>query len=1737
MGESRQALLIAVPQYELNDHFPDLTHAVHRDVELMDAALRSSGYSVETLGLSSDRPALRSRIVSAISRVCCTAPEDGTVLIHFTGHGLSVDGADYLVPSEAQLNWSTDPPHVDADSLIGLDLTTLLKGCRAGTVLLSIDACRDAHQPDGAGSFGGPATNFPSWRDRVAVVFGCAAGQTCGSDDLLGSHFTRALADALASDTSPRTVGDVISHTVRRTAEFARIAQHEQRPTVHYAPSGPAAIAGTELCAGKTLQEEWSVAIRDPELWAAVQCGEDRRSELQQALERLALECARLRAQALAETPDPWADDGYPVRVLATGLRALLAPSVTLGGPLLDPSEIAVLLAAPFVREAVYAMGVKEAAAALPFQLEPAVGELGCYEARIDLEHTYAAHPLIWRKGRELASRGAHEEAGAVAAWLMHRHVAGREELWDTYAPGLLAPLAFAVLGTSEASARSAELMDGLMRVCRQTAVVPSQPYAGEREGADGPQRPEQVVPRTGPAERWRPRELSWLIGLAGLLGGDLRDMPGVLVDNIGVTDGLVPAQAVAGVQELRWSRDRLGTSVDLDLPCPHPAVHAALETLTGWADDAVQHIKQHLAPGESGGPLTHLPERVTCRKLRPQYDAAGRGDAYGLPLMRFSLAEDEMRELLMGSQLYGDRTLALRELYQNALDACRYRKARVRYGELKEGIRQAWDSEIVFRQGVDDDGRPYVECEDNGVGMGQAALRSTFSRAGRRFEQSREYRREQARWRAVDKDLRLYPNSRFGIGVFSYFMLADEISIWTRVTDEFGRPESSRGLRVDIASSGSLFRIKESDAAQPGGGTRVRLYLNGDTIDVANELAKHVWLSDCTMRVEQSGAVVKEWEKGVLYYAGEASGPVKAGQHVWWVPGQGCLLVDGIWTPTNSREEAPSRSSRGYLTSRSVSEAVPYGCVVDLRETHSPDLNTSRTQILKFDRKWMTSHVRALAQRMDLPSWFTVEWLWNFAISDFGSAELLVARLLDADAQLVSTSGWDRGAEVLLRKVGCIPMDILLIRDGSLPDYLRGSLESAPSGLLAWRVAALQSVRIPVDSRWADVPVPDSLAGYPQPVSWESRMVVERFGSVIHLEEAAMSRLGDRPLTFAELLRRLRRYAILGVHVPSVPDLEVAHGAELDSVDCALLTGEKGLRSPLIRMWTTADEGEDKDEDEGRPFDNLLSVLDHFSAQGNLSWREALARAERFIALGFPLPPSHVELDDVPAGSVATRREILILLRHPKFAESEWRSEPENKVSREEYENVVRRYSWLGISVDEKMVELDPRSDVNPEFGQLDAVFGQRFWNTRGPALRTWARASSVESKPLGEVYNSFAPWFESQGIRLPEPGDLKDRVFSKLEAALLEDPTIPSEYFEMYSGREIPPPYLAPLSEIAVNVRRSQADTADIVASLTNLAESGLVDDRAPEFVERWLTVPQEDMKLLMPWSWGVTWLKSAGGPTRLDSAYALLVAAACRLPLGSVYARFAELAPLLGMEPETGPLPGQLVDIHVTMADAEASCTWTADGAQWLQAPDVRKLVQHSRSKEGTLGESVRELSRFAVLGSPWKPQDDVAVAQWAQWRPTQHDAAMFLDDLAGDRPVGPVDLLRVAARFGWPLDQAWDRLALYRPFGVELLVERPEFSGIPLWQDLILLTEQYTGRAPALGGRVSGERIAVSARELEWTTAAVVERLKLYAGVFSLEVPDTYPDVPAPTPPAEPYRGAAHERSTGCPLPTI
>ncbi|APY88992.1 HD domain-containing protein [Streptomyces alfalfae] len=1730
MGESKQALVIAVPRYELEEEFADLTAAVDRDAELIGAALRSSGYSVEVLGLTSDRPAQRSRIRSAISRICCTAPEDGTVLVHFTGHGLSVGGADHLVPADAQLSWATDPPEVALDSLIDLDLASLLQGCRAGTVLLTVDACRDPADPDG-GSHGGRATSFPAGHDRVAVLFGCGPGQTCGSDDEAGSHFTRALAEALDADTSPRTVAEVIEYTTARTTELARAARHRQTPTPHYAPSGPAAIASATLCSGRTRQEAWKAAVRDPELWAAVRCDAARRACVQEALVALTEECARWYGSASAGVQDPWADDDYPVRVLTRGLRPLLAPSQTQGGPLIDAGEFAVLAAAPFVREALHALGVKAAIGADAFRLDPAVDDVETQTDRVDLEHTFAAHALIWRKGRELAGRGRTEEARAVAAWLMHRHVRGREELWDeAYAAQLLTPLATALIGDAAPARRVGELTDELVRVCRQTGVVPARSYDEEREA---PFRLSELV-CPGPdgtgevTESWRPRELSWLTAVSGLLGGDLRDLPGVLVDNIGVTDGLRPRQAVESVAELRWVRDRFTRAVDLDLQCPHPAVHAGLEALTGWTDDAVLRIREHVGPAAPDGLLAHLPERVTCRRLRPQYDPRTKGDTYGVPLMRFGLAEDEMRELLMGTQLYGDKNLALRELYQNALDACRYREARLRYGEAAKGIAYTWQGEIVFRQGRDADGRPYVECEDNGVGMGRDTLRGTFSRAGRRFEQSREYRREQARWRRADENLRIFPNSRFGVGVFSYFMLADEISISTRVTDQYGRAESGRGLRVDIASSGSLFRIGDRDEAQPSGGTCVRLYLQDDhAVDVAKELGALVWRSDFSMRVERDGKAVRSWKKDTLYYQGDASRAVRAGRDVWWVPGAGRLLADGVLV--GERPEKPWRyggedaESQLPMWTAGLPEkrfadhpkGFPFGCVMDLRGTRAPEISTSRTKVFSYDQAWVARQIVTACATFEPPEWLTLEWLWDFGSWLPDGAALLTERLLARDARLTSGLTWERTAAIPFRRVGYFPGDPELVSERH--GWRRGGYQR-DTAFSAWRSAVLRSVSLKLRDGSTELPLPDTTEGYPAPQAWEARIDPRARGTAFVLRAALFAQEESR--TVGRLLGMVRRHAISGVEVPEVPDPDTAAATELDALDRRLLLGDDD-HGGLLTYWAPGTEN----------WLGPLVVLSVFSQRTGLPVGEALARARRLAANGLRLRVPEA-VSEIPADLVAGAEDLRVLSWHPHFASGEGRPGWGERPSDTAYAAMLGHYAWLGLPHVPPLPEpagAEQREDVPAVGEELRAEFNSTFdslvqYDSYLP-LGELAIASEKLSLTFADVLERFAPVLAERRVRAPALGELADHVSSRLERELLRTP----DRVALMREALVDP---APLLDTARAVQAVQADTEQVKRTLEWLAARGLVQESAPAFVDEWRRLTPIDLALLPDDGFGGRRMLALDDESRFfsaqvgfDAPYGLLAAASAGVSLGTAFERLTALGPVTGHEVSLPlPLAADLADVRPTEADVHACCVMGKEGAVWHPAPWITVLIQHARDEANTLGESLAALARYAPLGAPWTEITDGS-SGWRDHRPTAHDTAMFEPDLLGGRPVTALDLLRVAGRFGRPLDRSWDHVALYRPLGVRVTVDRPRSDAVPVWQDLILLTERYTGRAPALTGQVTADRIAVAAREVEKPTRWVRDRYALYAPLFGLTLPPDCPAEPAPTPHAHPYRPEA------------
>jgi hypothetical protein len=803
----------------------------------------------------------------------------------------------------------------------------------------------------------------------------------------------------------------------------------------------------------------------------------------------------------------------------------------------------------------------------------------------------------------------------------------------------------------------------------------------------------------------------------------------------------------------------------------------------------------------------------------------------------------------------------------------------------------------------------------------------------------------------------------------------------------------------------------------------------------------------------------------------------------------------------------------------------------VDLRETRAPDITTDRNKMLAYDEVWVDERIREGCAHFTAPEWLTLEWLWAFATVHPDCVERVTERLLAADATVTCRIGWNRVHTIDFRRVGCFPLDASLVELRDELGYSGRRSYYLANAMVAWRVAVLRSEGIPLSVDPSSVPVPDSVEGYPQPQAWESRLVSE--GSRLHNEvrQAALTPPSDGVLTLGGALRRLRRYAITGLELAPSADVDAAHRLTLDSVDCRILHGGgaygRGLLSP-----ERSGAGE-----------TVISMLRIFSTQAGLPLGEALRRARRFAAGGFALGiPGTVA--EPPDDEIATARDLHVLSWHPRFAPPTW-SVGDQPPPAVEYEEVVGRYGWLGLSPEglpREYVEAptEGSSTARPtiyrgsheEDQEFQRIFGTKYGANEELSLRQLARASGMLEVTLAEVVERYADVFAQRNLSTPDLGDLADRAFTRLDSDLLGAALSELIVIQDADTRTCP----APLFDTALAVRDVQAPKEEMTKSLDRLAALGLVVPEAPALVERWLAVPVGDWGLLpggdsLPGTGydhrvrGINRSTVDGG---IDVLYAFVTAALARTSIGAIAARLSAVAPLLGLDTSALVLPAEPSPdtLRPTAADVEACCGDAYLQLGWV-TPSPARLVAHALADDRTLGESMAILSRYAPLGAQWsEPEDRDGSGSWREHRPTACDSALFEPDLVGGLTAGPLELLRVAARFGRPIDRAWDLLALYRPFGMELLVDRPEFDTVPTWQDLILLTEHYTGSAPPLSGAVTARRIAVTARELERTTSWVHDRLTLYAPLFGLAVPRDFPAEPAATPaPEQPYRDDA------------
>ncbi|MFI2781473.1 caspase, EACC1-associated type [Streptomyces sp. ALB3] len=669
---------------------------------------------------------------------------------------------------------------------------------------------------------------------------------------------------------------------------------------------------------------EWVTAARDHPLWNYV-ADERGLSLLRDTATALAARAAAATTRGGGACPgDPWYSLSYAYRVAEWTDSLLLDSSARPEELELSAAEVFLLVTHPYLHAAFWKYNASRYSAIAPTDLTDVQSTS---PARRNYEVFLRGQPRLMRRALRNPDDASAE---AIGWWLFHRWLVRQARLYEPASVETLLDHLAVPLG--KRSPREKRLVEDVLepRLLAQLLRSPQLPGRTE-EASVGP----RSVGVAETAQRVRVHQLADLLRIAHLFAIDPITLSDVVVDHIGIGYAVdLPGlhETLAGV---RWESS--GRTRVLSAVCGHLAVDLGLRQHAAALDTLLARIDISTGDEERPALLRNLPLHVTAERVTPAVEENGR-PAYESTELRFRLADDRIQELLMGEELYGDPALAIRELYQNALDACRYRDARTRYLRATGSQVAPYEGRITFRQGADGAG-PYLECRDNGIGMGEVELRDVFSHAGMRFADLPEYIEERARWQ--EHGIVMHPNSQFGVGVLSYFMLADDITVTTcRLTPE-GLPGEQ--LRVEIAGPGSLFRIQRLERCAEAY-TSVRLRLRSpDVASCVDVLRRILWLSDVDVTAEDAQGQSLAWEANRLCEeaplgstdphssdsAREEGAVTLAGSNpaVWWCNTGGAVLADGLWAGEHR-----------------------FGAVVNLSGGHTPRLTVDRRRVIDPD-------------------------------------------------------------------------------------------------------------------------------------------------------------------------------------------------------------------------------------------------------------------------------------------------------------------------------------------------------------------------------------------------------------------------------------------------------------------------------------------------------------------------------------------------------------------------------------------------------------------------------------------------------------------------------------------------------------------------------------------------------------------------------------------------------------------
>jgi hypothetical protein len=305
--------------------------------------------------------------------------------------------------------------------------------------------------------------------------------------------------------------------------------------------------------------------------------------------------------------------------------------------------------------------------------------------------------------------------------------------------------------------------------------------------------------------------------------------------------------------------------------------------------------------------------------------------------------------DLLVGRNLYSNPNVAMRELLQNAEDAC----------YLQSLAEPSFAPEIVVRYSSYAN---WVEIEDNGLGMDREIFEESFATIG--ASKTTSPKLQALISMAADGNR---PIGQFGIGVLSCFGVADSVEVRTRA-------DGTAPLSVAIPDRHRPFEESQDHRDTRGTTLRLRLKSGGpmqadqvpDAVAHYVRHARYIWLENVD---SQSKSLVPErW----LAQAWDESSEVK-----FEGVEEGHLQLSNAWDNIqNGFGVSLVLCNGGFLVSETAAEVLPQMAIGFIGEI---DIKAGALSILmsregfQHDERWTTfvaglaAHYRArVAQKLD---------------------------------------------------------------------------------------------------------------------------------------------------------------------------------------------------------------------------------------------------------------------------------------------------------------------------------------------------------------------------------------------------------------------------------------------------------------------------------------------------------------------------------------------------------------------------------------------------------------------------------------------------------------------------------------------------------------------------------------------------------------------------------------------------